>query len=60
MGRAERYLAGAYRQLARLCPMCGSHRSGFIYRGHFKRDHHHELCVRCYRGVRERRRNCVW
>ncbi len=35
----------------RPCAGCGQHSAGFLYRGRFKCDHQHDLCMRCYRSV---------
>ncbi len=34
-----------------LCAACGQHHAGFFYRGRFKCDVDHNLCVRCYRSA---------
>jgi len=34
-----------------LCSGCGQHSAGFLYRGRFKHDHEHDLCMRCYRSA---------
>lgn len=35
----------------RLCSGCGKHSAGFLFRGRFKYDHQHDLCMRCYRSA---------
>jgi hypothetical protein len=35
----------------RPCSACGQHSAGFLYRGRFKCDHAHDLCMRCYRSA---------
>lgn len=41
----------AFRGGRRPCSGCGQHSAGFLYRGRFKCDHAHDLCMRCYRSA---------
>jgi hypothetical protein len=35
----------------RPCSKCSQHNAGFLYRGRFKYDCQHDLCMRCYRSA---------
>ncbi len=35
------------------CKQCRQHRALFCINGHWKADRQHDLCVRCYRSMRD-------
>lgn len=42
--------------LKKTCRICHQHRARFRYRGCVKWDHDHDLCMRCFRSIRDRNR----
>lgn len=38
----------------RLCRICRHRNAKFTFRGHVKRDRQHDICHKCYRGLRDR------
>jgi hypothetical protein len=49
------------RQGRPLCAACGQHHAGFLYRGQFRCELDHNLCMRCYRSaIASLRANLTW
>lgn len=36
-----------------ICRECQDHQARFTFRGQVRADHHHTLCPRCFRGIRD-------
>ena len=51
MHRASRYFDQRFILAGHLCAFCGERLARFYYRGSFKADRSHDLCLQCHRSL---------